>query len=281
MLKAPVPGRRRHLSGQVAMAALAVATSAAVYAAQASPHTYQATADAVAEALALSDGARTAVAEYAFHHDFRMPADNAAAALTDDPDVVNGKFVRRLAVRDGVVVVTLRAAPGSAATAGSLRRIPHVEAATHSMTWSCESTDIPTITQLAPGCVYRPVPEASQGSPSATSYLMKLALSLDGQPARLHATACVKPGQYYETIQGGIAPLAPWRARFTVVPAADGLLEVQGELSGGPLDQTVYPKLRTRPGQPAIIQIGRQDQDEGGRVADHTLKAVLTPTLGC
>lgn len=281
MLKVPVPGRWRRLSGLVAMAALAIVTSGAVYAAQASPRTYQVNADAVAEALALSDGARAAVADYAFSHDLRMPADNAAAALPDDPDLINGKFVRRLAVQDGVVVVTLRAAPGSAATAGSVRRMPHVETAGYSVKWSCESTDIPTIAQLAPGCVYRPGSAASQGGPSAMSYLMKLALGLDGQPARLHATTCLKPGQYYETTQGGIASLAPWRARFTVVPATDGLLEVQGELSGGSLEQTVYPKVRTHPGQEATIQIGRQDQDEGGRVSDHTLRAVLTPTIGC
>jgi beta-lactamase regulating signal transducer with metallopeptidase domain len=281
MLKVPVPGRRRRRSGRVAMAALAIVTSAAVYAAQASPHTYQANADALAEALALSDGARAAVADYALHHDLRMPADNAAAALPDDPDLVNGKFVRRLAVQEGVVVVTLRAAPGSAATAGGVRWVPHAETATHSVTWSCVSTDIPSIAQLAPGCVYRPGPTASQGGPSATNYLMKLALGLDGQPARLHATACLRPGQYYETTQGGIASLAPWHARFTVVPAADGLLEVQGELSGGSLEQTVYPKIRTHPGQEATIQIGRQDQGEGGKVSDRTLKAVLTPTIGC
>jgi tetratricopeptide (TPR) repeat protein len=61
MLKVPVPGRRRRLSGLVAMAALAVVTSVAVYAAQVSPHTYEANADAVAELCRRLDGLPLAI----------------------------------------------------------------------------------------------------------------------------------------------------------------------------------------------------------------------------
>lgn len=125
-------------------------------------------------------------------------------------------------------------------------------------------------------------PSAGQAPAGASRYTLKLELGIDGQPARLHSTSCLRPGQYYETSQGGIDPLPPWRARFTVVPAAGGLLEVQAQLSGGSLDHPVYPKLLTHPGQRATIQIGRTGPDTNqGAAANHTLKADLTPAIGC
>jgi len=124
--------------------------------------------------------------------------------------------------------------------------------------------------------------EAKAAASTASRYTLKLEVGIDGQPARLHATSCLRPGQFYETLQGGIDPLPPWDARFTVVPTADGLLEVQAQLSGGTLDHVVYPKIRTHPGQQAAIVVGRQSQDTAGRVAgNHTFKADLTPSIGC
>lgn len=126
-----------------------------------------------------------------------------------------------------------------------------------------------------------PAGRAAVGETSGR-YTLRLALGIGGQPARLRATACLRPGQYYETYQGGIDPLPPWHARFTVVPAQQGLLEVRAELSGGSLDHAVYPKIRTHPGQQATIEVGRIDHDGAGQaVADHTLKADLTPSIGC
>ena len=113
-------------------------------------------------------------------------------------------------------------------------------------------------------------------------HTLKLALGLGGQPTRLHVTACLRPGQFYETTQGGIEPLPPWHARFTVVPAGHGLLEVQGEISGGVLDRTAYPKISMRPGQQGTIEVGEYRHGADGAVtSDHTLKMDLTPFIGC
>ena len=130
-------------------------------------------------------------------------------------------------------------------------------------------------------------PSAGRAAAGATvgassRYTLKLELGIDGQPARLHSTSCLRPGQYYETFQGGIDPLPPWRARFTVVPAPGGLLEVQAQLSGGSLDHPVYPRLLTHPGQQATIQVGQMGPNKNQSAApDHTLKADLTPAIGC
>lgn len=129
-------------------------------------------------------------------------------------------------------------------------------------------------------------PSAAQASvgKSAQSdhYTLKLELSLDDKPARLHATSCLRPGQYYEAVEGGIDPLPPWRARFTVVPADNGLLEVQGELSGGVLNQASYPKIRMHPGQKGTIEAGQYDhRTDGTVVGNHIVKMDLTPSIGC
>jgi beta-lactamase regulating signal transducer with metallopeptidase domain len=128
-----------------------------------------------------------------------------------------------------------------------------------------------------------PATRASVGkSAQSDHYALKLELGIDGKPARLHATSCLRAGQYYETVQGGIDPLPPWHARFTVVPAGNGLLEVQGELSGGMLNQASYPKVRMYPGQKGTIEAGQYDHQANGMVVgSHTLKVDLTPSIGC
>lgn len=130
------------------------------------------------------------------------------------------------------------------------------------------------------GCPARNSRNLSPPSPPPP-YTLKLTLGLDGHPARLHATTCLRSGQYYEATEGGIGQLPPWHARFAVVPAADGLLEIQGQLSGGTLSGPVYPKLRTHPGQQATIEIGRQNDASAKAAADHIIKVDLTPTVGC
>jgi hypothetical protein len=119
-------------------------------------------------------------------------------------------------------------------------------------------------------------------SSHADHYQLRIELGVGGQPARLHAKACLKPGEYYETLQGGIGPLPPWDARFTVVPAPDGPLEVQAEISGGSADKPVSPRIRMLPGQTGTIELGRKAEDKNGHAAeDHTMRADLTPRVGC
>lgn len=282
MLRMPIPNRLRRIVGRITVVAIVLGASMSVYAAHPTPRTYAATPAAVREAFVLFDGAKEAVAEYASSHDFRMPMNNDAAKLAD-PDLIKGKFVRRVTVHDGVIVADLRERPHGVATAGSVRVVPHFDRAKQLLSWACESPDIPEIAKLAPGCVYRP--GAANDAPTAGNtdrYTLKLELAVDGKPARLHATMCLKPDQYYNVTETAIGQLPPWHGRFTVVPAAKGELEVQGELSDGSLTAPSYPRLRMVPGQQGTIHIGQQVHDKQGRVTeDHTIKIDVTPSVGC
>lgn len=114
-------------------------------------------------------------------------------------------------------------------------------------------------------------------------YTLKMELAVDGKPARLHATTCLKPGQYYyfSVTESSIGQLPPWQGRFMVVPAEHGELQVQGELSGGSLAAPSYPKLRMLPGQHGTIQVGQQAHKQGQMTEDHTIKIDVTPSIGC
>jgi beta-lactamase regulating signal transducer with metallopeptidase domain len=122
---------------------------------------------------------------------------------------------------------------------------------------------------------------SSQGASSTGDYRLKLELGVNGQPARLHANVCLKQGGRYETTQGGLDPLPPWQASFTVVPGPDGRLEVQADIAGGSTDKPVHPRIRMLPGQTGSIQLGEKVIGKDGVVADHTLKVDLTPSIGC
>ena len=130
----------------------------------------------------------------------------------------------------------------------------------------------------------QPGPQASSSGPAGPDqrYTLKLVLGVDGQPAHLHATSCLKSGEYYTDTQTAIGTLPPWHGRYTVVPAEHGMLEVQAHLSGGSLPAAVDPGVRTHPGQTATIQVGQQVAGKDGKVVeDHTIKIELTPSIGC
>lgn len=285
MLKLPTPGRMQRMLGYFAVIGIVIGASATVYAVQQSPRTYQATPEAVKEAFALFEGSKMAVEDYALHHDFRMPADNDAAGLPGDPDLMNGKFVRRVAVTHGVIAAVLRDKPGSMATAGSVRVVPHADSTRKSLVWTCESPDIPAIAQFAVGCVYRPgVASAAPAAGTADNYNLKLEIAFGGKPAQLHDSMCLKPGQYqdYALTQSNIDKPSVWHGRFTVVPAEHGQLEVQSDMSGTWLNKPVHPKIRTLPGQQGMIQLGVKHVDKNGRMTeDDTIKIDLTPSIGC
>ena len=130
----------------------------------------------------------------------------------------------------------------------------------------------------------QPGPQASSSGPAAPDqrYTLKLVLGVDGQPARLHSTGCLKRGEYYTDTQTALGTLPPWHGRYTVVPAEHGMLEVQAHLSGGSLPAPVDPRVRIQPGQTATIQVGQQVAGKDGKTAeDHTIKIELTPSVGC
>jgi beta-lactamase regulating signal transducer with metallopeptidase domain len=140
------------------------------------------------------------------------------------------------------------------------------------------------VTLLALGVAIAGSLYAATGAQSAAStgdYRLKLELGVNGQPARLHANVCLKPDGRYETTQGGLDPLPPWKASFTVVPGPDGQLEVQADIAGGSTDKPVHPRIRMLPGQTGSIQLGEKVMGKDGMVVDHTLKVDLTPSIGC
>lgn len=116
---------------------------------------------------------------------------------------------------------------------------------------------------------------------SSGDHRLRIELGVNGEPARLHADVCLKPGQHYETTQGGIDPLPPWKVRLSVVPAQDNLLEVQARISGGSLDKTAQPSIRMLPGQTGTIQLGQKSQGEDRKELDRTLKLEMIPSNGC
>ena len=127
-----------------------------------------------------------------------------------------------------------------------------------------------------------PARQTTVAASHADQYTLKLALALDGKPARLHATACLRPGEYYSVTENGTGNSPAWHGRFTVAPAERGELEVQGELSGGSLTAPSHPKLRMLPGQHGTIQVGQQAHGKRGLVTeDHTIKIDITPSMGC
>lgn len=116
----------------------------------------------------------------------------------------------------------------------------------------------------------------------AGPYTLKLALGIGDKPPRLHATMCLKPGQFYDVTETGIGKLPPWHGRFTVVPAEHGQLEVQAAMRGGPLARPGNPSIRMLPGQQGTIQVGNRLADKRGKVVeDDTIKIDLTPSIGC
>jgi len=137
------------------------------------------------------------------------------------------------------------------------------------------------------GSVYattQPVPAASTAGAAGVDgpYTLKVVWGIGDKPARLHATICLKPGQFYDVTESDIGKLPPWHGRFTVVPAEHGQLEIRGTMSGGTLSQPSSPKLRVRPGELGVIQIGSRHVDKNGKVVeDDTIRIELTPSLGC
>lgn len=136
------------------------------------------------------------------------------------------------------------------------------------------------------GSVYATTSPVSPGRVgSATTeqgYTLKVTFGVSHQPPRLHATVCLKPGQFYDLTETDLGKMPTWHGRFTVVPAERGLLEIQGSMSGGPLSEPSSPWVRTRPGEMGVIQFGSEHVDKQGKtVEDDTLRIELTPSIGC
>jgi len=102
----------------------------------------------VAEGIALADGAKTAVAEYAFNNRGALPSDNAAAGLASAGSI-SGNYVAQVEVRGGDIVVTYGNRANQRIASQHLLLHPHGDKS--SVQWSCGSEDIPD-KFLPPSC---------------------------------------------------------------------------------------------------------------------------------
>jgi len=151
----------------------------------------------------------------------------------------------------------------------------------------CGSIVVLTVALAVAGSVYATTQPASPtkaaGSVSpAQRYRLKLELGYGSEPPRYHGNMCLKPGEFVDLTETNLGKLPTWHGRFTVVPAEHGQLEVQASMSGGPLAQPSYPKIRMLPGQQGTIQVGNKLADKAGKIVeDETIKIDLTPSVGC
>jgi type IV pilus assembly protein PilA len=93
----------------------------------------------MSEALNLSDGVKTAVAEY-WGSNGTYPADNTAAG-TAAANTITGKYVAQVAIAGGVITATMKATGVSQGIqSGTLDVSPLTSAG--SIQWKCKSTTI-------------------------------------------------------------------------------------------------------------------------------------------
>ena len=93
----------------------------------------------VAEGMALASGFKTAVADYAVNHDAALPPDNAAAGLPA-ADSVNGRYVTRVEIEGGSIVVTFGGRANSEIAGDHLVFKPY--GSSDDVRWHCDSDDI-------------------------------------------------------------------------------------------------------------------------------------------
>jgi uncharacterized RDD family membrane protein YckC len=101
----------------------------------------------VYEGMTLAQGAKTAVVEYV-ENSGSVPSDNAAAGL-NDPDMINGKYVSSVEVKNGSVVVTFGGNANSLIAGDHLVFEPY--GSRDLVRWHCASPDI-KMQYLPPTC---------------------------------------------------------------------------------------------------------------------------------
>jgi len=90
----------------------------------------------VTEGLALSNGAKTAVAEY-YNRNGRMPADNTAAGLAEATDI-HGRFVSGIQVVDGRIYIYYDQAAANTHLRGKYLQLAST-ASGRQLTWKCNA----------------------------------------------------------------------------------------------------------------------------------------------
>ncbi|WP_431066322.1 pilin [Methylotuvimicrobium sp.] len=95
----------------------------------------------VSEAMTLTGGAKTAVAEF-WSNNGAMPADNAAAGIAASGDI-NGKYVASVAIANtGVITATMQNTGVSSGLGGTTLLLSPVTSA-GTISWTCTGGTIP------------------------------------------------------------------------------------------------------------------------------------------
>lgn len=125
---------------------------------------------------------------------------------------------------------------------------------------------------------------APSSTVSGALYTLNVNVAFDDKPAQTHMKLCLKPGEPLEaSLASGMSDgVPPWKASFSVHPVDQGLMEIQGSLSGGTLTAATHPVIQTKLGQQATVMIGNRTMAAPGQAASaQTIKIDLLPTAGC
>ena len=279
MLKRIQPGHARRLAGGLSVGLLAAALSAVVYAAAGQDASlYHPDKDIVAKALNDARPAQDALGA-STSRPSGNPGSNAALGLPAPDSGAFGAAIKRLEVAEGGhILLTLADTHG--AVAGHLDLEMH-PAQTGSVGWSCYSTDIPDVKQLAASCSYLPnfAGKNTVDLMSIDRFTFEMALSINGQPVDKATKVCLRRNEPYRFSHVQDAAHPPVQGSVSVQPIDGGQLEIQSDLEGGIIRAPIHPKLHSFPGQMATIQVG--EKIGGDHPADRTVKLDITATPGC
>ncbi len=280
MLKRIQPGHARRLAGRMSVGLLAAALSVAVYAATGQDAgTYHPSKEIVTKALQDARPAQDALAA-STSRPSGNPAGNTALGLPAPDSGAFGAAIKRLEIAEGGhVLVTLADAHGSVAGHLDLEMHPAVQVG--SIGWSCYSTDIPNVQQLAATCTYLPglAGKNTVDLMSVDRFTFDMVLSINGQPVDKAAKVCLRKNEPYRFSHAQDSSHPPVQGTVSVQPIDGGQVEIQSELEGGIIRQAIHPKLHSFPGQTATIQVG--EKIGGDHPQDHTVKLDITATPGC
>jgi hypothetical protein len=208
------------------------------------------------------------------------PADNASLGLPAPDSGAFGAAIKRLEIAEGGhVLVTLADAHGS--VAGHLDLEMHPVAQIGSVGWSCYSTDIPNVQQLAGTCTYLPgfAGQNKVDLLSVDRFTFDLALSINGQQVDKVNRVCLRKNEPYRFSHAQDATHSPVTGAVSMQPIDGGQIEIRSDLEGGIIRQPIHPKLHSFPGQAATIQVG--EKVGGDHPQDRTVKLDITATPGC
>lgn len=131
----------------------------------------------------------------------------------------------------------------------------------------------------------QPAPAAQHHAVADTNHFtVKIDVATRGHAPSMHFTQCLAKGEPFH-LSGSDGPDFSWRGWFAVTPAADGLVQVAGELhvrfdQGGGRVRTMdgKPIVRTRAGQRATIVLGQKVEKP---MENGSVRFDLTPVPGC